>query len=192
MELKVRRWQASVEHKLEESGRIADVPLRKAAIVAFIENPYAGRYVEDLSPMILASPALGAKMATKLREVYGDYLALSYGKAGVVGLDGEQEHANALLTTPAAEPLRKEIGGGKAWISSVTKIGGPGTLIDVPLASKDALYVREFYNAITLYFPDGPMPDEIALIFAVASRGRINARVGGLQYADLKGEDGLV
>ncbi|MBV6272798.1 amino acid synthesis family protein [Alcaligenaceae bacterium CGII-47] len=192
MELKVRRWQATVEHKLEETGRIAEVPLRKAAIVAFVENPYAGRYVEDLSEMILASPALGAKMAAQLREVYGDYPALAYGKAGVVGLHGEQEHANALLTTPAAEPLRKEIGGGKAWISSVTKIGGPGTLIDVPLASKDALYVREFYNAITLHLPDGPMPDEIALIFAVASRGRLNARVGGLQYADLKGEDGLV
>jgi hypothetical protein len=192
MELKVRRWQAFVEHKLEEAGRVADVPLRKAAIVAFVENPYAGRYVEDLSPMIEASPALGLAMATKLREVFGDYPATSYGKAGVVGLGGEQEHANALLTTASAVPLRDSIGGGKAWISSVTKIGGPGTIIDVPLASKDALYVREQYNGITLYLADGPREDEIAVIFAVANRGRLNARVGGLKLEDIEGKDGLI
>jgi len=192
MQMKVRRWQAVVEERLEEAGRAADVPLRKVAIVAFVENPYAGRYVEDLSPMIQASPELGERMAAKLMEVYGDHPVLSYGKAGVVGLGGEQEHANALLTTPAAEPLRRAIGGGKAWISSVTKVGGPGTVLDVPLASKDALYVRGLYNAMTLYFPDGPMPDEIALIFAVSNRERINARVGGLQLKDVQGKDGLI
>lgn len=192
MQLKVRRWQAVVEERLEEAGRPAGVPLRKVAIVAFVENPYAGRYVEDLSPLIEASPELGHRMAAKLMEVYGDYPVLSYGKAGVVGLGGEQEHANALLTTPAAEPLRRAIGGGKAWISSVTKVGGPGTILDVPLASKDALYVRSLYNAMTIYFPDGPMPDEIALVFAVSNRERINARVGGLQLKDVQGNDGLV
>ena len=193
MQLKVRRWQAIIEEKLEEAGRPAGAePLRKTAIVAFVENPYAGKYVEDLGPMIEASPELGARMAAKLREAHGDWPALSYGKAGVVGLGGEQEHANALLTTPAAMPLRDVIGGGKAWISSVTKMGGPGTILDVPLASKDALYVRSLYNAMTLYFADGPMPDEIALVFAVANRGRINARVGGLELKDVKGQDGLV
>ncbi|MBN9472773.1 MAG: hypothetical protein ABS43_09930 [Bordetella sp. SCN 67-23] len=192
MQLKVRRWQAIVEEKLEEAGRPADESLRKAAIVAFVENPYAGRYVEDLSPMIEASPELGARMAARLRAAYGDHPVLSYGKAGVVGLGGEQEHANALLTTASAEPLRKEIGGGKAWISSVTKIGGPGTVLDVPLASKDALYVRSLYNAMTLYFADGPLPDEIALVFAVSNRERLNARVGGLRLRDAQGKDGLV
>ncbi len=192
MDLHVRRWQSFVEHRLEEAGRPSDTPLRKAAIAAFVANPYAGRYVEDLQPMIDASPALGAKMAERLMEAWGDDSVMSYGKAGVVGLGGEQEHANALLTTPAAEPLRRAIGGGKAWISSVTKIGGPGTLLDVPMASKDALYVRSLYNAMTLHFADGPMPDEIVLVFAISNRGRINARVGGLTPQDMKGLDGLV
>jgi len=192
MKLKVRRWQVIVEEKREEAGRAADEPLCKAAVVAFVENPYAGRYVEDLSPMIEASPELGAEMAARLRAAFGDRPVLSYGKAGVVGLGGEQEHANALLTTPAAEPLRREIGGGKAWISSVTKMGGPGTVLDVPLASKDALYVRSLYNAMTLYFADGPMPDEIALVFAVSNRERLNARVGGLRLQDVQGKDGLI
>lgn len=192
MDLKVRRWQAHLEEQLEAGGRSVEVPLRKAAIVAFIENPFAGRYVEDLSPMIEASPKLGQRMAERLQSVFGNSPVQAYGKAGVVGLAGEQEHANALLTTPAAEPLRRVIGGGKAWISSVTKIGGPGTLLDVPLASKDALYVRSLYNAMTLHLADGPLADEIALVFAVASGPRLNARVGGLALHDVQGRDGLV
>jgi hypothetical protein len=192
MKLKVRRWQAVIEERLEEAGQPAATPLRKAAIVAYVANPYAGRYVGDLTPLIEASPALGAEMSERLMAAYGARPVLGYGKAGVVGIAGEQEHANALLTTAAAEPLRAAVGGGKAWISSVTKLGGPGTVLDVPLAHKDALYVRSVYNAITLYLPDGPLPDEIALVFAVCSGERINARVGGLRLADVQGRDGLV
>jgi hypothetical protein len=107
-------------------------------------------------------------------------------------LGGEQEHANALLTTTFADPLRAAIGGGKSWISSFTKQGPPGTPIDIPLACKDALYVRSHYDGMTIILPGAPQPDEIAVIFCVANRGRINARVGGLQFGDLKGQDGLV
>lgn len=192
MRLDVLRYQSFIEHRFEEAGQRSEEPIRKAAVAAFIRNPYAGKYVPDLSAMIEASPALGKEIAAHLKTIYGDYPALAYGKAGVVGYMGEQEHANALLTTPAAQPLREVIGGGKAWISSVTKIGGPGCTIDVPLASKDALYVRSLYNAITLTLADGPLPDEIAIIFAVANRGRLNARVGGLKLDDIRGEDGLI
>ena len=107
----------------------------------------------------------------------------SYGKAGLVGVRGEQEHANALLTTVFANPFRAAIGGA-AWISSVTKVGAPGTPIDVPLNCIDDVYVRSHYDAISLCLPDTPMPDEIALIFCVSSGGRLNARVGGLSYAE--------
>jgi len=192
MNLHVRRWLAVVEDIQEEAGIRADEPLRKAAIVAFVKNPLAGRYVEDLKPMIDESPKLGREMAQKLHEFYGGHPVLGYGKAGVVGIAGEQEHANALLTTAAAQPLRDSIGGAKAWIPSVTKTGGPGTVIDVPLSSKDALYVRELYNAMSIYLSDGPLPDEIALIFGVLNRPRINARVGGLKLSEVIGKDGLV
>ena len=192
MDLKVRRWLMVVEHKLEEAGQGTDVPLRKAAAVAFIKNPFLGPFQQDLSEGMKASVKLGAEITAQLMAVFGDYPVESYGKGGVVGIGGEQEHVNALLTTPAATPMRDAIGGGKAWISSVTKVGGPNVQIDIPLASKDALYVRSHYNAITLQLPDGPMPDEIAVIFAVANRGRINARVGGLAIEDIQGADGLV
>ena len=121
----------------------------------------------------------------------GPYPAESYGKAGIVGTAGEQEHANAILTTTFAEPLRKAIGGAKAWIPSFTKRAAPGTAVDVTLAYKDALYVRSHYDGMTIMLPDAPQADEIAVIVCLANRGRLNARVGGLARSDAKGEDGL-
>jgi hypothetical protein len=109
-----------------------------------------------------------------------------------VGTDGEQEHGNAMLTTVFGNAMREAVGGGKAWISSMTKRAAPGSTIDVPLAHKDALYVRSHYDGMTIMLPDAPQPDEIAIIAVYATRGRPNHRVGGLSAADIKGEDGLV
>lgn len=191
MKLRTRRWLTFVEQRDDPAHEQA-VPLRKVAIVAVVENPYAGRQVEDLKPMIAASEELGREMGRHLIQAVGPYEVQSYGKAGIAGLAGEQEHANALLTTTFANPLRDAVGGGKAWISSFSKRAAPGTPIDIPLASKDALYVRSHYDGMTVLLPDAPMPDEIAVIFCVANRGRIGARVGGLKFEDIKGEDGLV
>jgi hypothetical protein len=191
MNLQIRRWFSFVEHHVDHANEHA-IPLRKVAIAAVVENPYAGRHVEDLRPMIAASEELGRAMGKRLVETLGPYKVQSYGKAGIAGLAGEQEHANALLTTTFANPLRDAVGGGKAWISSFTKRGPPGVSIDVPLASKDALYVRSHYDGMTIMLPDAPMPDEVAVIFCVANRGRIGARVGGLTFEDMKGEDGLL
>jgi hypothetical protein len=190
--LRVRRWLTFVEHKIFEAGHPSKPPVRKVAAVAVVENPYAQRYVDDLSEIIAASHTLGVELAKMATDALGKNNAQSYGKGGVVGLDGEQEHANALLTTVFANPLREAIGGGKAWISSFTKRAAPGAQIDIPLASKDALYVRSHYDGMTLTLPETPMPDEVAVIICLANRGRPNARVGGLRYEDIKGDDGLV
>ncbi len=191
MRLRTRKWSSFVEHQVDH-GHEQAIPLRKVAVVAIVENPYAGKQVEDLGPMIAASEDLGREMGKLLVETLGPYEVQSYGKAGIVGLAGEQEHANALLTTTFANPLRDVVGGGKAWISSFTKRASPGTPIDVPLACKVALYVRSHYDGMTVLLPDAPWPDEIAVIFCVANRGRIGARVGGLKFEEMKGEDGLV
>ncbi len=191
MQLKTRRWFTFVEHKTFEGDHQANLPLKKVAVVAVVENPYAARYVEDLTPLIKASEDVGRELAAMAVEALKPYEAQSYGKGGIVGLAGEQEHANALLTTVMAEPLRAAVGGGKAWIASFTKRGGPGTSIDIPLACKDALYVRSHYDGMTITLPDTPMPDEVAVILCVANRGRLHARVGGLAYEAMKGEDGL-
>jgi hypothetical protein len=191
MKLEIRRTFTFVETRHAEAGRRADVPLRKVAAVAVIANPYAGRYVEDLAPMIEASAALGRMLAETAMAALAPYTPQSFGKGGIVGLAGEQEHANALLTTTFAEPMRDVAGGGKAWISSMTKVAGPGQPIDIPFNAKDALYVRSHYDGMTLTLHDAPLADEIAVILCFASRGRLNARVGGLRLEDAKGEDGL-
>ena len=172
------------------AGVTAPRPLRRAAVAAVLSNPYAGRYVEDLNPLIVWSAELGGLLGKLVVEALGEP-AQSYGKGGIAGTAGEQEHANALLTTTMAEGLRKAVGGGKAWISSATKLGGPGTAIDIPLAHKDALYVRANYDTVEVRVPDAPLADEIVVITVAANRGRLHARCGGLLAADVKGEDGL-
>jgi hypothetical protein len=114
----------------------------------------------------------------------------SYGKGGIVGLAGEQEHAVACITTIFGDAFRESVGGGRAWISSATKCGSAGQSLDIPLAYKDALYVRSHYDAMTVMIPDSPRPDEILITVAVASGGRIHERVGGLAAIDAVG-DGL-
>jgi hypothetical protein len=192
MELKPRIIYTFVEHKIEEAGRDAEIPLRKIAVAAVLRNPYAGGYVEQLQPLIDASATLGAELSKVAVQALAPYKAQSYGKAGIVGIAGEQEHANALLTTTFANPFREAVGGGKAWISSFTKRAAPGATIDIPLASKDALYVRSHYDGMTITLHDAPQPDEVVIILCLANRGRLNARVGGLKYEDVKGQDGLM
>ena len=185
MHIKIRRTFVVVEDHREEAGRISNLPLRKVAAVAVVENPFAGRYVEDLKPMIEGSVPLGKELGALALAAMGDHEVQSYGKGGVVGLDGEQEHANALLTTAFANPIRDLLGGGDAWISSFTKKAGPGTAIDNPMNHKDDVYVRSHYDGMTLALPDAPLPDEVAVIFCLANRGRLNARVGGLSHEDV-------
>jgi len=191
LHLKIRKFQVFVEDSVDASETPRETPLRKVAVAAVLENPYAGRYVEDLQPLIDASGSLGSRLATLAVDALAPYPAQSYGKAAMAGMNGEQEHANALITTTFAEPLRNAIGGGKAWISSVTKVGAPGTPIDIPLASKDALYVRSHYDGMTITLHDAPLPNEVVVILCLANRGRVNARVGGLALDKIKGTDGL-
>ena len=192
MKLHVKRSYRIIEDRGTDTGTKSGIPLRKVAAVVVMDNPYAGRYVKDLKPMIEASAALGRELAAMACAALAPYKAQGVGKGALVGIEGEQEHANALLTTAFAEPLREALGGGKAWISSMTKVAMAGTPIDIPMNCKDALYVRSHYDGMTLVLPDAPMPDEIALILCLANRGRLNARVGGLAYDQLKGENGLV
>ena len=192
MDYKIRRWLSFAEEIVaNETGQAADgAPVRKVAVVCVLENPYAGRFSPDLSLLVKESPALGREFGRRLVALAGQPVQ-SYGKACIVGIDGEYEHGNALLTTAFADPVRDALGGGKAWISSSGKRGGPGTTIDVPLAHKDALYVRSHYDTMTLTLHDAPMPREIAVIFCAATRGRLHARLGGLAAKDIDGKDGL-
>jgi hypothetical protein len=189
----VRKWLAFVDDTLaNETGEFADgASVRKIVLGAVVKNPYAGVFSASLDKLVDNSSKLGVEFGRRLVELAGKTGIVSYGKACIVGVQGEYEHGNALLTSAFADPVRDAVGGGKSWIPSTGKIGGPGTTIDVPLAHKDALYVRSHYDTITVTLADAPLPDEVVVLFASASRGRLHARLGGLKAADVVGQDGL-
>lgn len=189
--MEIKRIHTFVDEVRSDCGIPIEPPLRKCAAVAIVQNPFAGKYVEDLSPLVTASKAIGREICAIAVALLTPYKPVSYGKAAVVGLGGEQEHGNAMLTTVFGNAMREAAGGGKAWISSFTKVAAPGASIDIPLAHKDALYVRSHYDGISITLHDAPRPDEIAVICAYATRGRANHRIGGLAAAEVKGIDGL-
>lgn len=189
MSLDVRKWCTFVEEIHHEGGPPVDPPLVKVAVVAVIRNPYAGRYSENLDDLIAPSGELAGELVERCRKTLG-YEAQGCGKGAVVGVAGEQEHGVALMTTPFGDAMRSGIGGG-TWVTSATKVGGPGTVLDIPLAHKRALFVRSFYDAITVAVPDGPRPDEIAVAAALVNRGRVHHRVGGLTEEEATKGDGL-
>lgn len=191
----IRRWYSFIDEAwANETGVLAEngVPVKKVVIAATIQNPYAGKsFTEDLSKIVEQTDLLGKEFGRRLVSVLGGDKAESYGKACIVGGAGEYEHGNAFLTTKFANPIREAVGGAPAWIPSTGKRGELGTSIDVPLACKDALYVRSHYDTTTVSFPDSPASDEIVVILAVATRGRIKARLGGLKIDQVEGVDGL-
>jgi hypothetical protein len=189
----IRKWFTSVEDTLAtETGALADGdPVRKIVIAAAIHNPYAGRYSESLGEIVGRSASLGLEFGRRVKSAAEGRPIESYGKACLVGVDGEYEHGNAFLTQVFADPVREAVGGGKSWVPSTGKRAAPGTSIDVPLAHKDALYVRSHYDTVTVSFTDAPAPDEVVAIFAFATRGRLRARLGGLAATAIEGRDGL-
>jgi hypothetical protein len=180
MEVNVRKFASYREEVLREGGREADgPPLVKAVCAAVITNPVPGTFQEDVSENFPASVQVGEELTRRALGLLEGVPVESYGKGAIVGADGDQEQAVSFLTTAFGDTLRGAVGGSE-WVSSVTKRGGLGAAIDIPLASKDVLQARSHYDAVSLTIPDAPGADEIVLIIAVASRGRLNERTGGL------------
>ncbi len=191
--MEIRKIFTVVEETHKEVGRKVDPPTRKAAAIAVIENPFAGKYEEDLSMLMDYGEELGkllGDMAVKALGISKEDVE-SYGKAAIVGLNGELEHAAAILHPKLGGPFREAVGTGKAIIPSAKKMGGPGTPIDVPVHFKNAAFVRSHFDAMEVRVYDAPRDNEILIALVVTDSGRPLARVGGLKKEDVKGEDGL-
>jgi len=183
----VRGWYSTV-HEIRHDGGEPGDSLIKVAAGIIIRNPFAGKFVADLSDLTKPSGSIGHALGQRAAALLGNRQVESYGKGGIAGTAGEQEHVVACITTAFGDPLREQVGGGKAWISSVSKVAAAGTSIDIPLAHKDELYIRSHYDAVTFAVPDGPRPDELLICIAVALGPRVHQRVGGKSVADLKAE----
>jgi len=193
MSAKIRKLLTFVEETRLEMGRPVEPPTRRAAAVAVIENPFAGRYVEDLSELTQIGEELGrllTERAVAALGIPGDR-AESYGKAAAVGEEGELEHAAAILHPKLGAPVRQVLGKGAALIPSSKKRGGPGVALDIPLGHKDAAFVRSHFDGMEVRVHDAPRAGEIVVAVAVTDSGRPLPRVGGLTKDQIKGEDGL-
>ena len=193
MKAKIRKIVVTVEETRLEQGQPIDPPTRRAAAMAVIENPFAGRYVEDLDPLMEIGAELGGLLGEKCVAALGisPAEAESYGKAALVGEGGELEHAAALLHPRMGAPLRKAVEKGAALVPSSKKMGGMGAPLDIPLGHKDAAYVRSHFDGMEVRINDAPRTGEIVVAIAVTDSGRPLPRVGGLEAKDAKGEDGL-
>jgi hypothetical protein len=193
MKAKIRKLLTFLEETRSEMGQPIEPPTRRAAAVAVIENPFAGRYVEDLSELVDIGEELGELLASRAVDALGieGPRAESYGKAAAVGENGELEHAAAILHPKLGTPVRKVLGKGAALIPSSKKRGGPGVALDVPLGHKDAAFVRSHFDGMEVRVADAPRANEIMVAVAVTDSGRPLPRVGGLKKDEIKGTDGL-
>ncbi len=193
MKSDIRKIVVTVEETHRDSGKGVSPATRKAAAVAVIANPFAGKYVEDLAPLMDIGEELGGLLAKRAVAALGieGGRAESYGKAAIVGENGELEHAAAILHPKMGKPVREVLVKGAALIPSAKKMGGMGTPIDVPLGHKDAAFVRTHFDGMELRIADAPRADEILVAIVVTDSGRPLPRVGGLQKHEIKGEDGL-
>jgi hypothetical protein len=193
MKARIRKLVTFVEETRREMDRDVNPPVRRAAAVAVIANPFSGRFVEDLSDLIDIGEELGGLLSQRAVAALGipGERVESYGKAAAVGENGELEHAAAILHPKLGAPFRKTLGKGAALIPSSKKRGGPGVPIDIPLGHKDAAFVRSHFDGMEVRVNDAPRADEIVVAVAVTDGGRPFPRIGGLSKDQIKGEDGL-
>ncbi|PVY91292.1 amino acid synthesis protein [Acidovorax sp. 99] len=193
MPAKIRKIIVQTDEVRVEMGRDVQPPVRKALAMAVIENPFAGRYVENLDELIAIGEELGGLLGARCVQALGIAPgdAHSYGKAAIVGEAGELEHAAAILHPKLGAPLRVAVEKGAALVPSSKKMGGLGTAIDVPLGHKDAAYVRSHFDAMEARVADAPRANEIVVAVVVTDSGRPLPRVGGLMASEIKGVDGL-
>lgn len=188
----IRKMVTSIEEIFHEGGPRANTPLKRGYVMAVIENPYAGSYVEDIQPFMEDLKPLGLTMAQKLLaalEVEAEQIE-GYGKGSIVGVGGELEHG-ALWHAPGGYAMRDVLGGAKAIVPSSKKVGTAGVRLDVPVTHVDASYVRSHFDSIEVGLNDSPRANEMAVILVMTTGSRIHNRAGGLDAKDIKGEDGL-
>lgn len=193
MPAKIRKLIVQVDETLVEMDHAVTPPVRKALAMAVIENPCAGRYVEQLDELVAIGEEMGALLGDKCVQALGiePGQAHSYGKAAIVGEAGELEHAAAILHPKLGAPLRRAVEKGAALVPSSKKRGGMGCAIDVPLGHKDAAYVRSHFDAMEARVGDAPRANEIVVAVVVTDGGRPLPRIGGLQVGEIQGQDGL-
>jgi hypothetical protein len=175
--MEIRKTVLTRETVYAEAGRTSARPISRVVAIAVIANPYAGRFVEDLSPLFDMGAELGERLMPELVKLL-DGPAVAYSKAAIVGVLGESEHGHALVHPKLGKPMRAAVGGGKAVICSNVKVAAAGASIDMPFANKDNIWSFDDFGTLTISVPDSPLPNEIVVAMALSDGGRPFARIG--------------
>ena len=191
--VKIRKLVTTIDEIHSEMGKIISPPTRRAAAIAVIQNPFAEFYQENLEDLMSIGEQLGSLLGKRCIEALGikPSEAESYGKAALIGENGELEHGAALLHPRMGAPLRREVGKGAALVPSSKKRGSMGDTLDIPLGHKDAAYIRSHFDSIEVRVNDAPRANEILVAIAITDSGRPLPRVGGLKAEEAEGKDGL-
>lgn len=187
----IRKIQVSIEEVFHEGGACVASPLQVGTALAVVKNPYAGRFEADLMPFMAELRGLGRRLSERLAAALGGADEVeAYGKAAIVGEDGELEHG-AVWHEAGGWAMRQVLGERKAIVPAAKTIGHVGTRLMIPLGHTQAAYVRSHFGTAEMTVWDGPRRDEIVFGLAMATGGRIHARIGGLAASEVKGLDGL-
>ena len=191
--VKIRKLVTTVDEIHSEMGKTISPPTRRAAAIAVIQNPFAEFYQENLEDLMSIGEQLGSLLGKRCIEALGikPSEAESYGKAALIGENGELEHGAALLHPRMGTPLRREVGKGAALVPSSKKRGSMGDTLDIPLGHKDAAYIRSHFDSMEVRVNDAPRANEILVAIAITDSGRPLPRVGGLKAEEAEGKDGL-
>ncbi len=189
--IKIRKIVTHTENIFHEGGPVQKNSIKKGAVMVVLENPYAGKFVEDITPMMDALKPVGLDAAKQLIKLLGGKNKIqSYGKGSIVGENGELEHG-ALWHVPGGYAMREALGGALAIVPSSKKVGGIGCHLDIPITHINASYVRSHFDAMEVYVQDAPKPNELVFGLVMTTGGRTHSRVGGLKADDISANDGL-
>jgi len=188
--IKVRKIVTHIENIYHEGGQAHSEPIKKGSVLIVLKNPYAGSYVEDITPMMEALKPIGLDAANQLIELLGGVEQIqSYGKGSIVGEAGELEHG-ALWHVPGGYAMREALGGALAIVPSAKKVGGIGSCLDIPITHINASYVRSHFDAMEVYVQDAPRSNELIYGLVMTTGGRTHPRVGGLEIDQISVNDG--
>lgn len=189
MNIAIRKIAVTQETLYHDGGPIAGQPLLSAMAYAVVHNPYAGRYEPDLLAFMQALRAVGLDLANRLTQVLGKENVEAYGKAAIVGLNGEAEHG-AVWHEAGGWAMREVLGNPKAMVPASQVTASAGFRLIMPLHYIHASYVRSHFNAIEVGTVDAPRPDELLFALGMATGGRLHSRLGGLLKENVSVHDG--
>lgn len=188
--IKIRKKLLNLETIYHENGPPADQPVRMGSISVVLHNPYAGRYVEDLTPFVKDATEMAKEIVPELIAALGGADRIqAYGKGAIVGLNGELEHG-AIWHIAGGWPMRENLPKAKSIVPAAKVVATAGTRLQVPLHHIEACYVRSHFSTVDVGTIDGPRPDELLYTLVMATGGRVHERLGGLRADQISVNDG--